>query len=130
MEKAKRTVLVIDDSKEYRFLLGHIFRKEGLNVAFAINGSDALTYLENHAPPAVIVLDLHMPVMDGREFCAAVKCNERIRNIPIIIYSTELEDERQQLQVASRVSKAQPVKQIVEKVLSLAIGPTTDSSPS
>jgi CheY-like chemotaxis protein len=53
-------------------------------------GEDALNYLrdENNNKPCLILMDLDMPVMNGIEFLQAVKKDERLRRIPMVVLTT------------------------------------------
>lgn len=61
------SVLVIDDDPGLLTLLRIVLKTEGFEVHAFRDARDALVFLEEHAP-AVILLDLRMPEMDGREF--------------------------------------------------------------
>lgn len=59
----------------------------------AINGADGLAMLGSlDILPHVIFLDLNMPIMNGIEFLQKVKGMERLKNIPIVIFSTSGDD--------------------------------------
>ena len=63
------SVLIVEDDRDVREALVDVLEEEGIIVASAVNGSEALAYLRNAAVlPKLILLDLMMPVMDGREF--------------------------------------------------------------
>ena len=62
-----RRVLVVEDTPALRTLLAQVLTDEGYTVSCAIHGAHALTLLPA-ASPCVILLDLRMPVMDGRTF--------------------------------------------------------------
>ena len=64
---AARPALVVDDDPGNRMLMAQVLSLEGYAVATASNGLEALNSLP-HARPFVILLDLEMPVMDGRAF--------------------------------------------------------------
>jgi CheY-like chemotaxis protein len=56
------------------------------------NGMDALQWLnEATTPPDYIFLDINMPVMDGKECLVEIRKNPRLKEIPVIIYSTASE---------------------------------------
>jgi CheY-like chemotaxis protein len=59
----------------------------------ALNGEDALYKLENekHHPPDLIFLDLNMPKVNGKQCLKAIKLNQDLKDIPVIIYSTSAE---------------------------------------
>jgi CheY-like chemotaxis protein len=61
-------ILVVDDDIGIRSLLGMALASERANVRMAMNGADALEVIRNSEPFDLIVLDLTMPVMDGRTF--------------------------------------------------------------
>jgi CheY-like chemotaxis protein len=77
-------VLIVDDDRDIREVLGELLVDEGFNVEAAWNGETALARLEAGFRPDVIVLDLMMPVMDGLTFRAVQLGNQRLRDIPVI----------------------------------------------
>ena len=79
-------VLVVDDDTAIRTLLADALDGEGYEVVTAINGADALAKLATLQPDA-IVLDLMMPVMDGRAFLAARRQDPRQAAIPVLVLS-------------------------------------------
>jgi CheY-like chemotaxis protein len=80
-------VLILEDNDENRSFLQMLFEGQGYGVATAANGADALKWLTQHPPPAVILLDLNMPIMNGWEFCAAL--NGPLAEIPLVVLSAE-----------------------------------------
>jgi CheY-like chemotaxis protein len=83
-------VLVVDDDESIRETLSDVLRDEGFLVEQAENGAEALTYLRAQGPerlPAVIVLDLMMPVMSGAEFRERQLDDPRLSKIPVVIMS-------------------------------------------
>jgi CheY-like chemotaxis protein len=79
-------VLVVDDDPDTRRLLAEGLESHRIRVRSASDGRDALQRLAEHAP-AVIVLDLTMPVMDGFTFLEHVGRDPAWRRIPIIVLS-------------------------------------------
>jgi CheY-like chemotaxis protein len=65
-------VLVVDDEPAVVRLLRVLLASEGFQVLEALSGSDALGLVREHNPD-LILLDLHMPVMDGRTLYRAVR---------------------------------------------------------
>lgn len=80
------TVLVVEDEKSTREVLGMLLDAEGFRVVSAANGMEAVRYLVA-APelPAVIVLDLLMPVMSGTDLLHWLAEDERFSFIPVLI---------------------------------------------
>jgi len=83
-----KTVLVVDDSSAMRALLGVALRSAGFAVVEARDGRDALGKLADGAAD-LIVSDCIMPVMDGISFVREVKQRPGLREIPIIMLTTE-----------------------------------------
>lgn len=65
---ARPLVLVVDDDDDLRELLGVLLATEGVEVASAANGLEALSAIAARRPD-LILLDMKMPVMDGWELC-------------------------------------------------------------
>jgi two-component system, chemotaxis family, chemotaxis protein CheY len=82
------TVLVVDDDRDIRGMLETYLGLQGFDVLTAHNGCDALRQLDD-IRPAVILLDLMMPVMDGVEFCGRQQCEPRLRDIPVVCLSAQ-----------------------------------------
>jgi CheY-like chemotaxis protein len=82
-----RSVLLIDDDDAMRATLGEFLSAEGFLVHTARNGQDALDLLYTIDPPALILLDFMMPVMNGSQFLAAKRREARIRDVPVAILS-------------------------------------------
>lgn len=86
MSDRPNTLLLIDDSEDVQRLIRHRMGIEGLEVICADNGFDGLQSAIND-PPAIILLDLDMPVMDGFEVLRALKDNADTSQIPVILLS-------------------------------------------
>ena len=63
--------------------------KMGLAVAEAADGRQALVWLGDHPAPAMILLDLMMPEMDGFEVLDALAAHEEWRDIPVIVVTAK-----------------------------------------
>jgi CheY-like chemotaxis protein len=81
-------ILVIDDNLETRRALGAVLAIQGYPVVEVSDGIQALEYLRNSdGAVSLVVLDLHMPRMDGYQFLDVVMADEDLQRIPIIVYS-------------------------------------------
>jgi len=79
-------VLIVDDDGDIRALFDASLKMRGYAVESASNGHEALAQLAAMAAlPAVIVVDLHMPVMDGWELLTILAKDERLSAVPVIV---------------------------------------------
>ncbi|HZH44106.1 MAG TPA: response regulator [Lysobacter sp.] len=86
---SRRSVLVVEDNREFRETLKDLFELQGYQVHTAENGEDGLRCLDMIPTPCLIVLDLMMPVMDGWEFLDALRQHPdpATRAIPVVVVS-------------------------------------------
>jgi two-component system chemotaxis response regulator CheY len=87
----KIQVLVIDDSRTMRLILGRMLRDLGLEVTEASNGRDALAQLDAGLSPALILVDWNMPEMTGIEFVQAVRQPPYSSAAKLVMVTTETE---------------------------------------
>lgn len=83
---ASAVILVVDDNRNNLSLAQELLEKAGYRVRVALNGEAALDSARD-APPDLILLDIHMPVLDGYETCRALKDDELLDRIPVIFLS-------------------------------------------
>lgn len=83
----KKKILIVDDKTEFRRLTKTILSKDYV-VESAENGIDALSLMQNGYMPDLIVTDLMMPVLGGKDFVEQLKNSGVFNNIPIIVLSS------------------------------------------
>lgn len=89
-------VLVVDDNEVNRLVASEMLRLLGLQVVQAEDGAKALAALEREPGIAAVLLDCHMPVMDGYETARRVRAVPRWRGLPLIALTADVtEGERQ-----------------------------------
>ena len=86
----QKPILVVDDDLGAREAMSEFLRLHGFTVACAENGQAALDHICNwQVEPALILLDVLMPVMDGHTFLKHAQQDDRIKNIPIIVTTAQ-----------------------------------------
>jgi chemosensory pili system protein ChpA (sensor histidine kinase/response regulator) len=89
--KTTPLVMVVDDSLTVRKITGRLLAREGFQVLTAKDGLDALQQLSD-VIPAVMLVDIEMPRMDGFELTRNVRANEGTKHIPIIMITSRTAD--------------------------------------
>jgi len=89
---SSKTILIVDDDRDVRFALGAILNFDGYHVIEAANGEEALESARRLVPDLVI-MDVHMPRMDGLRAAEALRADERTRAIPVVALTGEPLDE-------------------------------------
>jgi len=84
---ATDTILVVDDDAGALSALADILSIEGYAVQTVSNGREALDLLSDSQPPALIILDMLMPVMDGWQFLAEMKSDSKLAKTPVVVVS-------------------------------------------
>jgi CheY-like chemotaxis protein len=101
---SNRQVLLVEDDANTRDLLRRMLEKEGLSVIEAENGRVALERIAEQEP-ALILLDLMMPEMDGFELVAELRKHEAWRSIPIIVLTAKNITSEERLRLNGEVKK-------------------------
>ncbi len=121
----KPTVLIVDDELDIRTMLVEMLSLEGYPTETAVNGREALEALATKGP-RVVLLDLLMPVMDGRTFIQHLQGNpaERARHKIVLISALRnLESNRDLYQhVDGQISKPFTVDQLVNTLNQVVAG--------
>lgn len=84
---AGRRILVVEDNRDLRHVIAHTLEVEGFQVWTAPHGKAALEVLQAIIPD-LILSDIQMPVMNGLEFCKAVRNDPRLAAIPFIFLTS------------------------------------------
>jgi CheY-like chemotaxis protein len=120
MANGARRVLIVDDAEDIRNSVAEVLESEGYFVSCAGNGHDALQALTSAEPlPDLILLDLMMPDMDGREFRARQLAHVQLAGIPVVLMSAggNLKAQAEALRAQGYLRKPfRDIDQIVETV--------------
>jgi PAS domain S-box-containing protein len=85
--RSRAAVLVVEDDKLLRDLLCELLHDNAYEVSSASNGREALDAMRAGPPPSVLLLDLKLPVMDGRELMEAMRDDPRLKRVPVVLVS-------------------------------------------
>ena len=80
-------VLIVNDNPDLLDATSFVLETEGIAVQTARNGEEALALIGAGRRPALVLLDLVMPVMNGWEFLATAANDPRLKGIPIVVLS-------------------------------------------
>jgi len=100
MTQATYALLLVDDEEANRLILGRRLQQEGHVVTTAANGREALERLQAGRFDLVL-LDLYMPEMDGMATLAALKADDALKGIPVIMLTAASNEEQVSLCLAS-----------------------------
>jgi len=81
-----KKVLLIEDNKDSQTIYSDRLEKEGYNVVVAINGDEGLQKAQKENPD-LILLDLLMPFVDGKQFLRNLREDRKLGSIPVIVLS-------------------------------------------
>jgi CheY-like chemotaxis protein len=97
-----KCALVVEDDPPTRELVRRTLQDDGWQVLEACNGREGLDQVAA-GDPDIVILDLMMPVMDGFDFLAALRAEERHRDLPVIVLTAMELNPEQMKYLESRV---------------------------
>jgi DNA-binding response OmpR family regulator len=84
-------LLIVEDDEDIAHLLAHSVRKAGFEAAVMLSGAGVLARVREH-PPDLLLLDVMLPGLDGRDICRALRADARTRTVPIIMITARAEE--------------------------------------
>jgi two-component system, chemotaxis family, chemotaxis protein CheY len=83
-----KTVLLVEDTEDLRRFFSEVLTSAGYRVIGVENGQEALEMLETmDEPPCLVLLDMMMPVMDGKTFLQQLQASHRVAALPVVVAS-------------------------------------------
>jgi two-component system, NtrC family, response regulator AtoC len=107
------TILVVEDDTDVRESIREVLEDAGYHVATAANGKEGLDRLER-ARPALILLDLMMPVMSGPELLAILQ--QRGSDVPVVVVSAYCDNADASTGVSGFISKPVRLQKLLDTV--------------
>ncbi len=80
-----KTILIIDDEPTIVFFLSELFSDQGYNILKAYSGEEGLGLLDSKALPDLVIVDLKMPDIKGKEVIMAIRQNKKFSDVPVMI---------------------------------------------
>ena len=111
----KRQVLIVDDEEINRDMLGNLLESD-YELIFASNGSEAIEQIKNNKDTlSLIILDLIMPGMNGLEVLKQIKNDSQLKNLPVIVITSDRESEVESLNIGASdfISKPYPQQSVI-----------------
>jgi two-component system, OmpR family, response regulator len=90
--QTRPVALVVEDDGQIGQLVKFIVVREGFDVILAQDGRAARDFIATAAPPALIILDIMLPFVDGFELIAEIRASAQWRGCPTIVLSAKSQD--------------------------------------
>lgn len=91
----KRRILYVEDDQDDFLLLQKAFQDVDQNIELinVLNGYETIKFLQKSSEtdfPSLIVMDINMPVMDGKETLELLRIDDKFKSIPVVFFSTSV----------------------------------------
>lgn len=118
-------VLIIDDSRTMRMIIGRALKQLGFEILEAVNGLDGMEKIRESGALDLLIVDWNMPEMNGLEFVIALRGDKSFDSLPIMMITTEMEVANVQKALAAGaneyIMKPFTTESIKEKIALLGI---------
>lgn len=133
MENENQTILIIDDDFFFARYLARIIQENiQIKVEIKVDPHEAIKYLNDNIP-ALIILDMMLPKMDGLTFLRNLRSNEATQNVPVIVCSAlgnqQTVGESVKLNIAGYIVKPTNQTIVIDKVTN-ALSMLSKENPS
>lgn len=126
-----KKVLCVDDDQDDQLIVSETIREidESVEVATALNGQEALSFLDRAKAtgdlPCLIIMDINMPLMDGKQALVEIKKDKELDNVPVVMFTTSSSQldmafcEKYGVEFITKPINMQDFRSTVQKLLSL-----------
>jgi len=87
MAPHRAPILVVEDNFQTRDVLQRVLAIRGYVSVIATDATEGLDYLRSGKPVCLVILDLHLPGRDGRDFLRELKADPKLAAVPVVVYS-------------------------------------------
>ena len=87
----KKKILLVDDEVDLLQFIKYRLESFGYEIVTLTTGEEALAWLATNIPD-LILLDIVLPNIQGEEVCKRLKSNDKLKHIPVILYSAKASD--------------------------------------
>jgi two-component system phosphate regulon response regulator PhoB len=91
LEMHSKSILIIEDEKDIVDLIAYHLKQSGFSVLTALDGASGLEQAKKQRP-SLIILDLMLPQMDGKDVCRTLKGNPLTQSIPVLMLTAKAEE--------------------------------------
>jgi len=124
MQRDDLVVLAVDDDKINIMLLKSVLKKTGIvkETITATNGEEAMEVLKSRNDVDLVLLDIIMPIMNGIEMLQVTRADENLRQVPIIVLTTDETKKEEALEFGANDFLMKPIrKEELEKKIKAII---------
>jgi DNA-binding response OmpR family regulator len=89
----ERTAVVVEDDQIIVKLLEHMLTRNGFEVQTALNGKEAVAFMENLPAPTLVLLDVMLPYLDGFELITKIREHATWKEVPIIMLTAKSQEQ-------------------------------------
>lgn len=127
---AQKTVLVVEDDPDIRDIVQDLLEAEGYDVVPASHGKQALEFLtevRSASKPDLVILDMMMPLVDGRQVLEAMQRDPALATIPVVVISAVMREKP--VGAAAFLKKPVPLDKLFEAVRTFTEVPAASLLP-
>ena len=127
-----KTLLIVDDDEDDIFMIRSILKEitQEYTIEEAHNGRDALKFLQTSKAtnqlPNLVIMDINMPIMDGKEALALIRGEDGYKELPLVVFTTsnnkidKLFCERYNVEMLTKPPTFTELQEAVKRLLNLA----------
>jgi CheY-like chemotaxis protein len=124
-----RYILIVEDDADLRAVEAEVLTADGHHVRTAGDGIEALETIEASGAPALILLDLRMPRLNGWDFAARVRDDPALHDVPIVIVAAHfaIAEEAASLGARAWLHKPVSIDHLITVVRGVVHGPSDEA---